>query len=275
MFMKRLKKIVLALVLLPLTIGSITLGYLYFIQEKRVFDFQPLAENFTYQFDIPFETFNIQTTDSTVSGVHLKAQNPKGVVYYLHGKGSNLGHSKWKKIMRHIVNNLRQDVVMIDYRGFGKSKGVISLEGLLIDAQAGYDYTKTLYPEDQITVYGLSLGTSFATYVASKNHPKALILEAPFYSIEDVACSTLPFIPPFMIHAVVKYPLRTDLWIQEVNCPIYIFHGTKDEIIPFDSSIRLASLAKTPCDLTIIPDGDHNHLNLTKEYQARIHQILD
>ncbi len=272
---KWLKKILFSIAILPLFLIGITLGYLHLIQEKRIFDFKPLDQNHLFQFDVPFEEVSLKTEDSTVTGLFFKAENPQGAIYYLHGKGSNLSHPKWNRIASYLVKNLNQDVFMIDYRGFGKSEGPIHYEGLLQDAESGYAYLKSRYPEDSITVYGLSLGSSFATYIASKNQPKQLILEAPFYSLEDVACSTLPMVPKFMLQSVIRYPLRTDLWIQSVKCPIYLFHGTNDSIIPYNSSIRLKELAQAPCELTIIENGDHNHLNLTPEYQEKLTSSIE
>ena len=274
MFKSTLKKIILWLFLSPVLLLLGGFSYLLLVQEKRIFDFKPLEQNYKFDFDTNHKEVVLNTEDSVLTGLHFKAQNPKGAIYYLHGKGSNLSHSKWKKIVKQFVEVHGYDVFMIDYRGFGKSLGKVSYDGLLRDANAGYNYLKTLFPEESITVYGLSLGTSFATYVASNNQPKQLVLEAPFYSLFDVACTTLPKVPPFMIQTVLKYPLRTDIWIQNLTCPVYIFHGTNDEIIPYDSSIRLSQIAKTPCDLTIIPHGDHNHLNLTQEYKQKIEEIL-
>lgn len=270
----RFKKIILAILITPALLCMVTLVYLFSIQEKRIFDFKPLDSSYVFDYEIPHEIITIKTADSTINGILFKAKNPTGAIYYLHGKGSNLSFSKWKSITRNFVENYNKDVLMIDYRGFGKSTGKITYEGLLSDVQAGYDYLKKIHNENEITVYGLSLGTSFATYVASTNHPKRLILEAPFYSLYDVACSTLPMVPPFLIKIVIKYPLRTDQWIQNVKCPVALFHGTKDRIIPCNSSIRLTNLVNSACDLTIIPHGDHDHLNTTKEYQEKIKAIL-
>lgn len=274
MFFKRLKKIALICTLSVLSVWAITLGYLMAIQDTRIFDFKPLDDSHQYEFPIPFEEVTIKTDDSTVKGLFFKSKHSKGVTYYLHGKGSNLSHPKWKKISQYLVQNLNQDLLMIDYRGFGKSKGDLSYEGLLNDANAGYEYLKKRYNEEQITVYGLSLGTAFATYVAKENHPKQLILEAPFYSLLDVAHSTMPIVPVFMLKTVLKYPFPSNEWIQEVDCPIYIFHGTNDDIIPYNSSLRLAELTQSPCELTIIQGGCHNKLNLTQEYKDKAKQIF-
>ncbi|NBO24119.1 MAG: alpha/beta fold hydrolase [Chlamydiae bacterium] len=270
----RNKKYLCSIFLAPFFIYGAILGYFYSIQEARIFDSHTLNADYTFEFDIPFETISIQTNDSTLSGLHFKVNHPKGVIYYLHGKSYNLSHSKWKKITKYFTEVLHHDVVMIDYRGFGKSKGPFTYEGLLEDTQKGYDYVKSHYEESKITVYGLSLGSSFATYIASKNCPKQLILEAPFYSLKDAAQKTIKIFPEFIIEMILKYPLRTDLWIQTVKCPIALFHGTKDLILSYDSSIRLKEVAKAPCDLILIEGADHDHLNLTKEYIEKIPMII-
>lgn len=274
MLMRRLKKFVLFAALSVLAVWGITLGYLHMIQEGRIFAFTKTDAHFRYDYPTPFEELTLKTKDSTLNALYFKGKNSTGVTYYLHGKGSNLSHSKWKKIVHELATTHHQDVLMIDYRGFGKSTGPLTYEGLLSDATAGYEFLKERYAESQITVYGLSLGTSFATYIAKNNHPKQLVLEAPFYSLLDVAASTLPMVPVFMIDTILKYPFPTNEWIQGVACPIYIFHGTQDDIIPYESSLRLAELAPEPCEVTIIQGGCHNKLNLTAEYKEKAQRIF-
>jgi pimeloyl-ACP methyl ester carboxylesterase len=274
--MSRIKKLLIGIITVPLAIVAITLATLFTIQEKRIFNFQPLAEGQAFNFETPHDHIYLKPdSESSLHGIYVKAKEPKGVIYFLHGKGSNLSWSKWNKVSKQLTA-YGYDVFMIDYRGFGKSEGPLSEAGLLSDIQTGYDFLKTKYPESQITVYGKSLGTSFATYAASKNNPKRLILEAPFYNLVDVAGSTLPFIPKFMIATVLKYPLKTNEWITEVSCPVYFFHGTKDEIIPHDSSIRLHEIAKTvtESEIIILEDIDHDTINLQPSYSEKMELIL-
>ena len=86
-----------------------------------------------------------------------------------------------------------------------------------------YNYLKEDYNEEDITLYGRSLGTGIATYLASKNNPRQLILETPYYSILDVAKDRFPIFP---VKKLLKYEFPTHQFIKQVSCPITIFHGT-------------------------------------------------
>lgn len=105
---------------------------------------------------------------------------------------------------------------------------------------------KTLFRESFV-IYRRSLGTGIATRFSSENNPKLLLLESPFYSLSDVRMSYFPLFP---FNLMMKYQFCTDLCIKKVNCPIYPFHGTKDEVIPYKFSINVAELLyKKPSEI--------------------------
>ena len=85
------------------------------------------------------------------------------------------------------------DVLIMDYRTYGKSKGKLSEKAFYDDAQYCYDYLLKQYSENEITIYGRSLGTGISTCLASKNNPKQMILETPYFIILDVAKHRFPF----------------------------------------------------------------------------------
>ena len=253
-------------------------GYLYFTQEAQIFAFPQLPENYSYNLSSPHHHVQLKTqSDGNIHAIlyETSVKEPRGVIYYFHGKGSNLSHPKWQMVVDRYTA-LGFDFFMIDYRGAGLSTGLFKEEEMLSDCLAGYNYLLQYYPEKSITVYGKSLGTSFATFVASNTNPRALILEAPFYNLYDIACKTVPHVPSFIISLILKYPLRTDLWIQNVKCPIYLFHGTADTVIPDDASIRLKNLISdnASAELIIIEGGDHDHLYKHKLFNEKIEQAL-
>jgi len=128
------------------------------------------------------------------------------------------------------------------------------------------------YSESEITVYGRSLGTTFATYVSSKNKPKKLVLESPFYSIEEVAKSRFPVLP---IRALLHYKFPTYKYINKVTCPITIYHGTKDKVIAYKQGKKLfESIDSNAKQLISVPEGGHNNLVDFKEYLDTIEESL-
>ncbi|WP_026450062.1 alpha/beta hydrolase [Aequorivita capsosiphonis] len=265
--MKRwLKKFLIVIACLYLSIGAA----LYFLQDKMIFMPEPLAKNYTYSFPGDFEEINLKTDDGAVlNALHFKVENPKGVILYFHGNAGEL--SSWGKVVQKFVN-IQYDVLVMDYRTYGKSTGKLSEKALYNDAQLFYDLLLENYSEDKIVVYGRSLGTTFATYVAAKNHPKQLILEAPFYSLDEVAGERFPFLP---VSWFLKFHFPTYQYLKNVSCPILIFHGTDDYVVNYKNSERLSKL-KTKGKLTFktIPDGTHNNLVNFDIYRKTLDSIL-
>ncbi len=241
---------------------------IYFLQELFIFHPERLTENFTYNFEYPFDEIWLETEGKAkINGIHFKIPNAKGVVFYF--KGNSRSIKGWSKFARDFLGK-GYDIFMIDYRGFGKSKGKRTEEAIYSDSQLAYNYLKNLYPEEQITIYGRSIGSGFATRIAANNHPNKLILDSPYYSFLELGQRFLPIFP---LKYLLKYHIRTDLYIKDVNCPVYILHGTKDRLIPIRSGIRLAQKAKMG---VIIPieDAHHNNLPRFAAYHDHLYAIL-
>lgn len=243
---------------------------LYFLQEKMIFMPEPLPQDYSYSFPTNFEEINLMTDDGArLNALHFKVEEPKGVVLYFHGNAGEL--SSWGIVVQKFVD-MRYDVLVMDYRTYGKSTGKISEKALYNDAQSFYDLLLKNYAQDDIVVYGRSLGTTFATYVAAKNHPKQLFLEAPFYSLDEVAGQRFPFFP---VSWFLKFHFPTHQYLQEVSSPILIFHGTNDFVVNYKNSEKLSKI-KTKGKLTFmtIPDGSHNNLTNSEIYRKTLDSIL-
>ncbi len=271
--MKKVLSIFLALVL---GLG-LYLRNMYATQDMIILRNTPLAQNFQFVSNGPFEEVFITAPDGHVINGLLFASKtpPKGVLLYLHGRGYNLGEFWGSRVQDY--TNYGYDVLSIDYRGFGKSTGGTTEETLLEDAELAYAFLLNRYQENDIIVYGQSLGTGFATYVASKHEPKMLILEAPYYSLLDMAKVTKPYLPEALLGALLKYHLRSDLWIPEVECPIHFFHGTRDRIIPYSSGKKLYSLVEDRDNTSFytIENWGHDGIMYHKDYITQMDQILE
>ena len=259
----------LAVVLFILYLSS--LAFFYFKQERFFFNPKHLDQDYVFEFDHPFEELNISVTDDiTLNGVLFKAHNSKGVILYLHGNAGAI-HDWGKRAHLYLDNNY--DILFVDYRGYGKSQGkYCNSEELFHDSQKVYDFTKSLYNEDQIVVLGFSLGSGLASYLASKNNPKMLILNAPYYSWKTlIAEEIVPPIPKFLI----KYDIPSYKFVQRVTCPITIFHGSRDFLIhPDSNSKKLKALKPNNITLHFITDAGHNGLHITKQYYDLLKEIL-
>ncbi|MCH9811148.1 alpha/beta fold hydrolase [bacterium] len=250
-------------------------GYYYHMQEKLIFRFKKLEHHHEYAFDSPFEEVHLTLENGDkVNGLHFFHEKPKGVIYYLHGQGNNLAH--WGKRAQQFVD-YGYDVFVIDYRGCGKSVGDLTEKTLMVDSMAGYNYLKARYNEDQIVIHGVSLGTAMASFVSSHHNPKMCILVSPYYNMIEAAHYNKPVLPRFVLHFILKYHLRTDTWIGKCNCPLYIFHGVKDRLIPYSQSeMIMASLEETNVDSTLytLKDCGHNYIHNHKEYLEKVEELL-
>jgi alpha-beta hydrolase superfamily lysophospholipase len=243
-----------------------------FDQERMIFYPEVLPPGFRFHFPVPFEEINLKVEGATINTLHFKTADSKGVIVYFHGNAGSL--SSWGSVAPDFTNR-GYDVFIADYQGYGKSTGRILSEKMLHnDAAAIYSYIKNRYPEDRIILYGRSIGTGIACHLAMQNKPRMLILESPYFSLKDIANRFIPFMPAVLIDKIFKYPLRTDLWIPNVACPVYLFHGTEDEIIPFNSSVRLIPLIRTEHELIAVPGGGHNDLIEYPVYHDGLDRIL-
>ncbi|WP_406682883.1 lysophospholipase [Seonamhaeicola sp. MEBiC1930] len=262
---KKLKIAIAILVGVYLILGA----SLYFYQEKILFLPRPLPNDYSFEFSYPFEEVFLKTDGGKINMIHFKTEEPKGVVLYFNGNSRNL--ASWGRRAQFLVEK-QYDVVVSDYRGFGKSKGVRSEAAFYSDAQYCYNFLKERYDEGNISVYGRSLGTGIATYVASNNNPKQLVLETPYYSIPDVGRSRFPIFP---LEWLAKYKFQSYKYIQQVNCPITIFHGTDDDVVPYASGEKLFEVApKTISEFISIKGGRHNNLRRYDEYQQKIETLF-
>ena len=243
---------------------------LYFLQEKLIFIPTTLPQDYTYNFSYPFEELFLKAEDGAViNAIHFKTEQPKGVILYFHGNAGDL--SRWGIITEFFVEK-KYDVFVMDYRTYGKSRGKLSEQALYNDAQMCYDYLLKHYQESEITIYGRSIGTGMATYLASNNNPKQLILESPFYSLTDVARDRFLLFP---IKKLLKYDFPSYRYVENISCPIIIFHGSDDSVIPYASGEKLFnSIIQKKKTFFTIENGGHNNLIEFDSYRNKIHEIL-
>ena len=213
--------------------------------------------------------------------------NSKGLVFYLHGNSGSI--AGWGNIAK-FYNKLGFDVLMPDYRGFGKSEGkIISQEQLFADNQLFYNFAKSIYPENKITVMGFSIGTGMAAKITQNNRPKQLILQAPYYSLYGVMTDNFLFVPDFLL----KYKLETAKYLENSTIPITIFHGGLDETIHYSNSLKIQKKLnqnkntnltkqneekeKIPIKIKLItlPNQTHMGIENNETYKKQIKQILE
>lgn len=247
----------------------IIIGLLYFNQESLFFHANKLERNYRFTFSENYQEVTIKTPDHIhLHGLLFHAEKPKGLIFYLHGNAGTV--ETWGNIATNYTK-LGYDIFILDYRGFGKSEGEITSEDQLFsDISSAYKQLKKQYKEENIVIAGYSIGSGMAAYLASKNHPKSLILQAPYYYLEDLATDKFPIVPNF----VVKYKIPTFEFIKEVKAPIYIFHGDDDYVIPYENSRKLKLILKPNDKLFTLENQGHLGVNENEKFLLELKEIL-
>lgn len=260
---------------MPSAIIYIIIGYLvlltlaYFFQERFIFKPEKLKHDFQYKYDVPFKELFFDVEGGVrINGLHFYCTKPHGLVLYFHGNSRSI--KGWAKYAKDFYR-YNYDVLLVDYRGFGKSTGKRNEKAMLNDMQFVYDTLSAMYHENHILVYGRSLGSGFAAKIASDNKPRYLILDAPYFNFRKTVQRFLPILP---VKFVLRFHLRTDKWITRVNCHTYIIHGTKDWLIPIKQSEQLQKLSPRKITLIRIHGGGHNNLPSFPEYHNFLRDIL-
>ena len=260
----RIKRALIVLIIIYCVGGLV----LYFAQGLILFHPQPLGRNYHFKFEQPFEELNIPYGKNNLSIVKFQPDEKRnGIVLFYHGNMENVEHYKtYPSIF--LKNN--QEIWMIDYPGFGKSTGKRTEKIMDDEALLMYDMALKQTSSDSIIIYGKSIGTGVATFIASKRNCKRLILETPYYSIHSLATHYFPIYP---VNWMIKYSFPINQYLKGVKSPITIFHGTKDEVIPYDHSMQLKEENKN-IQLITIEHGTHNNLTSFRQYQTTLDSVL-
>jgi hypothetical protein len=244
---------------------------LYSLQEKILLHPQPLDRNHTFNFNQQFEEVNIpfNKTD-TVNMIKFAATDSvkRGLVIYFHGNKNNVEHYAG---FVPAFTKRGYEVWMPDYPGFGKSTGEISEKKLYSIAYEIRKLAENTYPADSIVIYGKSLGTAIAAYIASVKPCRQLILETPYYSIPSLFKSYAFMYPTRMMS---NYKLPTYEFLKDVEAPVTIFHGTGDWVVPYRSGVRLKRFLKPGDQFIKIENGSHNNLAGSAVYTTALEALL-
>ena len=196
-------------------------------------------------------------SDSSSAGL----REEEGVILFFHGNAGNISN-RLSKVKGWIEK--RYSVLLIDYRSYGQSEGKIeSQEDILYDAEAALKWLLEVKKIDskKIVFYGESLGSFPAVTLATKYSAKALILEAPFTSFVELAKIHYSFLPQPMLAGLLKHFEFSNLRLMDqLKCPLFILHGTRDEICPYAMSEKLFEKVLQPKSHFTIENGAHNDL---------------
>jgi alpha-beta hydrolase superfamily lysophospholipase len=262
------KKIVVRIIKIMVLLYGLIGCMLFYAQDYFLFHPTVIERNIPYTFTVPFTEVDlpINNTD-TINMVKFLSTIAvtKGVVLYFHGNKGNI--NRYAKYAANFTSKGYQ-VWMEDYPGFGKSIGTLNEKKLYQQAAQVYLLAAASFNPDSIIVYGKSFGTGIAAYVASTNKCQQLILETPYYSIPTLFKT---FAPMYPTNNMANYKIPTYQYLQKIQQPITIFHGTADGVISYSNAAKLKDVLKPSDKFITIPQGTHHNINTFALY----HTILD
>ena len=194
---------------------------------------------------------------------HWRAPAQEGMptLIYFHGNKETLA---WRATRFRTILDAGYGLSTFAYRGYSGSTGRPQEQTIYSDALAIYDETKRI-TEGPLVIYGESLGTAVATYVATKRSAVCVVLEAPFTSMVDMAARYLPIWP---VSVYIRHRFPSFERIASINKPLLILHGTRDRIVPIRYGRRLFDAAVEPKEMTVFDGAGHINLWKYKSFDA-------
>ncbi|HEY0887225.1 MAG TPA: alpha/beta fold hydrolase [Ramlibacter sp.] len=275
--MKRGNNMVYALFSLGLlaAVGAVytaAIGWLWFRQERLLFEPTPLPADEPLVSDPDVIEEWIEVPGARLSAAQLRLPAPRGVVFFLHGNSGNLRDCLVD------IDAFRQvdfDVVMFDYRGYGKSTSCIASEAQLrADVAAVWAHYAPQYEGKRIVIAGQSLGTALAAGLSAElcaagHAPDLTLLVSPYSSMRALADELYPWVP----RQVLRYPLHTAEHAARLKGPLMLIHGDKDELIGIHHSHALRTAAPAAQFLCVEGAG-HGDVHKFPSFRKALHGAL-
>ncbi len=248
-------------------------GLLYLKQPDMLFFPTPELVETPADWGLAYSEVWLTTEDGVrLHGWYIPREGARGTLLFLHGNAGNISH---RRDSVGIFHRLGLDVLIIDYRGYGRSEGTPSEAGLYRDAAAAWRYLREVkaVPESAILIFGRSLGGAVAAQLASQVQAGGVILESSFSSAREVAEALFPLLSRLV---VLRYDFPAARHIAQTRSPVLVLHSPEDELIPYATGRRLFEAAPEP--KTFVPlRGDHNSGFLLSQpgYQQALGRFLD
>ncbi|MES2775305.1 MAG: alpha/beta fold hydrolase [Bacteroidota bacterium] len=243
----------------------------YFFQHLFFLHPKALPADHQFSFGQKFEEKQIRLDEKTlIDIIQFKPADTivNGVVLYFHGNRKNIEH--YAAYAQNFTKH-GYECWMVDYPGYGKSTGDLTQPVMQMLAEQFYKMARAKYAPGKIIIYGKSLGTGLAAWLASVRDCKQLVLETPYYSLSSLVRRYTPFMP---VGWLIKMNFTTSEYMKNITAPITIFHGLQDEVIPFTNALKLIPGMKKGDQFVPIPGGKHNDLPSKKMYQAALDSLL-
>ena len=206
--------------------------------------------------NLEYEDAHFEAADGTkLHGWYVRHNNPRALLLFAHGNAGNISHRA--QIVADMVARLHVNVLIFDYRGYGRSQGSPSEPGILADARAARRWLagRAEVPEQEIVLFGESLGGGVMVDLAAQDGARGLILHNTFSSLPEVGAYHYRWLP-------VRWFMRTRMdsaaKVVHYRGPLIQIHGGSDTIVPMPIGRQLFENANEPKRWVTIAGGDHN-----------------
>ena len=246
-------RLLLIVAAVPVLLYCLVVGLLYFVQGSLLFRPMDLAPEAAAAGVPGLRTVRVRTADGLdLVAWFLPASPGRPTVLYFHGNGGNIGDriGRAKRIARR-----GWGLMMLEYRGYGGNPGTPSDAGLATDALGALDELAALgVPSGRVVLYGESLGTGVAVRLATARPVAAVVLDAPYTSVADVAQLQYWFLPARLL---VTNPFDILSRISRVNAPLLVMQGDHDMVVPPAMGRAVFEAAREPKEIWVSAGGMH------------------
>lgn len=242
-------------------------AFLYFGQERSIFFPGPNDPQLRQQYSA--QRVEIATAGATLEGWWI--ENPQvttpAVILYFGGNAEDVLHTATTA-----PNIGARSLLVVNYRGYGRSTGKPGQKALYDDGLAIYDYAvgRGAKPE-HIVVMGRSLGSGVASMLAATRPVRAAILVTPFDSIAAVAAGKYPYLP---VRLLLRHPFPSTDWAKQARVPALFLAAERDFVVPAEHTRGLFEAWAGEKQMHVLPQTGHDDLDMHPDYYRLIDEFL-
>ena len=245
--------------------------YIYIFIDHVIFSPRQHSKNYVYKINQAYKVHHIiHPNQEYVEALWFthQTEEKKGAVLYLHGASESVEY--WSRFVSAFTSK-GFDVLMTDYRGFGKSPGKKSEFNLYQDALTSYYYLEKLIPADSILVYGVGLGAVAAANVGSQASPRMIIVENPMISIRDWINSRYQAL---LIYRELKYDFKLADYLPQCQSPVFLIYSECNVQFQKDKVATVKNILPDPKNTFQIPCVAGEQITEHQQYHSVLDQIF-
>ena len=250
------KTLALLLVLLVIAVG---VRHMSFLDQMMVYFPERELSATPADVGLAFEDVSLTAADGTkLHGWHVPGES-RTTLLWLHGNAGNISHRVDNIAM--LIQKTGIGVFIIDYRGYGRSEGKPSEKGLYMDAEAAFEHMTTdlgLDPEEDIVLFGRSLGVGVAVEMATRHRVRSVVVESGFTSVREMSKSSGMGVLSILLLPLIDARYDSLSKIGSALSPVMVIHGDRDEMVPFEMAEKLFTAAPEPKRFHAIRGASHN-----------------